>query len=91
MSTTTEVFSTRVLPLNDASIENLLVQHFARVDGMVSVQVHDGVVFLHGILRSYYLKQLAQEVAMGADGVHQVVNGIEVGSPARLKSGRQML
>jgi osmotically-inducible protein OsmY len=38
----------------------------------------DGVVFLDGCLPSYYLKQVAQEIAGGVEGARHVVNRIEV-------------
>jgi len=38
----------------------------------------DGVITLHGRLPSYYLKQVAQEIAAGVEGVRQVINQIEV-------------
>ena len=41
----------------------------------------DGVLYLHGCLNSHYLKQVAQELAAGVDGVRQVVNRIEVLKP----------
>ena len=39
---------------------------------------NDGVAYLHGCLPSYYLKQLAQEIAAGVEGVRLVINKIEV-------------
>ena len=41
------------------------------------------MAYLHGCLPSYYLKQLAQEIAAGVEGVRLVVNKIEVTAPAR--------
>jgi hypothetical protein len=37
-----------------------------------------GAVHLHGRLPSHYLKQVAQEIAFGLEGVSRVVNRIEV-------------
>ena len=37
-----------------------------------------GRLFLRGQVPSFYLKQLAQEAVVGLEGVHQVVNEIEV-------------
>jgi len=42
----------------------------------------DGVVYLHGCLPSYYLKQVAQEITAGVEGVRHVINRIEVLAPA---------
>src|SRR5262245_6969759 len=44
----------------------------------VSCLSSEGVLFLHGNLPSYYLKQVAQEIASGVEGVHHVVNQIKV-------------
>jgi carbon storage regulator len=41
----------------------------------------DSVVYLHGCLQSYYLKQIAQEIASSEAGVRQVVNRIVVTKP----------
>lgn len=49
----------------------------------VSCDAHEGVVYLYGRLPSYYLKQIAQAVAAGVEGVRRVVNRIEVCAPAR--------
>jgi carbon storage regulator CsrA len=49
----------------------------------------DGVIYLHGRLPSYYLKQIAQELAGGAVGVRTVVNQIEVSAPSgQARAGR---
>jgi osmotically-inducible protein OsmY len=54
----------------------------------VSCVAADGVVSLHGRLPSYYLKQVAQEIATAVDGTRQVVNRIEV--LATTGRGRQL-
>jgi hypothetical protein len=51
----------------------------------------DGVVHLGGRLPSYYLKQIAQEVASGVEGVGHVVNRIQVLAPARLDGPSNIL
>jgi osmotically-inducible protein OsmY len=48
----------------------------------ISCTVGDGVIHLHGSLPSYYLKQVAQELASSVEGVRQVINRIEVFAPA---------
>jgi osmotically-inducible protein OsmY len=48
----------------------------------ISCIASNGVAYLHGRLHSYYLKQLAQEIAAGVEGVRLVVNKIEVVAPA---------
>jgi osmotically-inducible protein OsmY len=42
----------------------------------------DDAVYLYGCLPSFYLKQVAQEIAAGVEGVHRVINRIEVLGPA---------
>jgi osmotically-inducible protein OsmY len=54
----------------------------------VSCSASDGVAYLHGCLPSHYLKQLAQEIAGGVQGVRVVVNRIEVLRPARTSRAR---
>jgi hypothetical protein len=49
----------------------------------VSCLARDGVVYLHGRLPSYYLKQVAQEIAAGVEGAPRVINRIEVRTPVR--------
>ncbi len=43
----------------------------------------DDVVYLHGRLPSYFLKQVAQEIAAGVEGVRLVINRIDVRRQAR--------
>jgi osmotically-inducible protein OsmY len=43
----------------------------------------EGVLYLHGSLPSYYLKQVAQEVASTSKGVSRVINRIIVSTPVR--------
>jgi osmotically-inducible protein OsmY len=52
----------------------------------VSCIARDGVAYLHGCLPSYYLKQLAQEIAAAVNGVSLVVNKINVNAPVRTKN-----
>ena len=47
----------------------------------VSCEFHEGGLRLRGRLPSYYQKQLAQEAVVRLEGVHQVVNEIEVARP----------
>ena len=44
----------------------------------VSCSTSDGEVCLMGFLPSYYLEQVAQEIALGVEGVRHVVNRIKV-------------
>jgi osmotically-inducible protein OsmY len=56
----------------------------------VSCIARDGVAHLHGCVPSYYLKQIAQEIAAAVEGVRLVVNKIEVKAPARANRGDQV-
>jgi len=44
----------------------------------ISCSTSNGEVCLMGMLPSYYLKQVAQEIALGVEGVRHVVNRIKV-------------
>jgi osmotically-inducible protein OsmY len=58
----------------------------------VSCVADDGVVSLHGCLPSYYLKQVAQEIAAGVEGARQVINRIEVlATTGRPRRGQETL
>jgi osmotically-inducible protein OsmY len=41
----------------------------------------DDAVYLYGCLPSFYLKQVAQEIAASVEGIQRVVNRIEVHAP----------
>lgn len=47
----------------------------------VVCMAYEDVVYLHGRLPSYFLKQLAQEIAAGVEGVRRVINRIDVLRP----------
>jgi osmotically-inducible protein OsmY len=57
----------------------------------VSCTASDEIIYLHGCLPSYYLKQLAQELAAGVEGVQCVINRIEVLRPPTRKRPDQEL
>lgn len=44
----------------------------------ISCELHDGALVLRGRLASYYLKQLAQAIVLGVEGVKRIENRIEV-------------
>jgi BON domain len=54
----------------------------------VGCEVHDGVAFLDGRLRSHYLKQIAQATALKVDGIRRVENRIDV-VPAAVADDRR--
>lgn len=41
-------------------------------------KICSGHLILHGEVRSYYLKQLAQEILRSLNGIHPIVNELEV-------------
>lgn len=47
----------------------------------VACLARDDEVYLHGRLPSYFLKQLAQEITAGVEGVRRVINRIDVLRP----------
>ena len=49
---------------------------------------HEGAVTLRGRVPTYYLKQLAQEVVADVEGVHAVINRIEVLTPLSREGSR---
>ena len=51
-------------------------------------QRESGVLHLRGAVRSYYLKQLAQELVVDLEGVRVVNNQINVARPARCGTAR---
>jgi osmotically-inducible protein OsmY len=44
----------------------------------IGCDYHEGVLTLRGWLPTYYLKQIAQEVGAGVEGVRAIANEIEV-------------
>ena len=69
----------------DKSIHDLLRRRFderTELGRTVGLSVEDGCVELSGAVSSYYLKQLAQSIAMSIGGVRRVVNDLEVSYPS---------
>ncbi len=50
--------------------------HIARRD--LHLKTDRGRVTLHGVVETYYQKQMAQEAVRHIDGVHEVTNEVEV-------------
>lgn len=67
--------------LSPEEVDRIVVRVIGRLAGQLRglriVVRHDGVV-LHGCVRSYYAKQLAQEAVMNATDVPVAENAIEV-------------
>jgi osmotically-inducible protein OsmY len=47
----------------------------------VACEFHEGMLCLHGRVTSYYMKQIAQTVVFGMDGVEEINNQLEVVTP----------
>lgn len=47
----------------------------------IACVARDDEVYLHGRLPSYYLKQVAQEIVAGVEGVRRLINKIDVSRP----------
>jgi osmotically-inducible protein OsmY len=72
-----------VLTDEDAAIarcvhDSLAKSRYMPLRVLVHCQCRNGVVTLKGNLPSFFLKQLAQRIAMGVYGVEQVMNDIWV-------------
>jgi len=91
-STDRKTSSSAHLPAIDCNAKEQLGQSGYLALRDVTCVASDGVVTLHGRLPSYYLKQVAQEITLGVEGVRHVVNRIEVLAPAgRAPLARQTL
>jgi osmotically-inducible protein OsmY len=69
------------LPAIDRTAEEQLRRSSYLALHDISCLASDGVITLRGYLPSYYLKQVAQEIVSGVEGVRHVVNRIEVLAP----------
>ena len=47
----------------------------------VACEFHEGMLSLRGRVSSYYLKQIAQTVVLGMEGVEEIHNQLEVVTP----------
>lgn len=72
--------STRLPEIDRMAEERLRASSYLALRDISCLASHD-VLYLYGRLRSHYLKQVAQELASGVEGVRQVVNRIEVVAP----------
>jgi len=63
--------------LHDAVIAALRSSGY-RLLWNLECEVREDLVTLTGVLPSFYLKQVAQTIAMGVDQVREVRNGVEV-------------
>jgi osmotically-inducible protein OsmY len=85
--------ATRTDPSNGNALQSQLVQAAAqsrlRNSGyyelyLVSLEFHAGVLSLQGRVSSYYLKQVAQTLILGLDGVVELNNRLEVAATGML-------
>lgn len=56
----------------------------------VSCQYDDGTLILKGRVSTYYLKQVAQTLVAGIDGIKRIDNQIEVRTPQGLQPRERM-
>lgn len=69
------------LRLANTARERLVRSGYALLE--IQCECHEARLVLAGRVHSYYLKQVAQTLALGVPGVDQVVNRIEVAGAAR--------
>ena len=79
---------------NRPSVIHRMAEERLRRSGYLALRhvaciARDDVVYLDGRLPSYFLKQVAQEIAARVEGVRRVINRIDVLRPAR--SGTERL
>ena len=67
--------STRLPEIDRKAEERLRASSYLALRDISCLASHD-VLYLYGRLRSHYLKQVAQELASGVEGVRHVVNRI---------------
>ena len=70
---------------NDSSSNEIVMvaaQRLRSCNGLglkrLQCEICSGHLVLHGEVRSYYLKQLAQEILRSLNGIHRIVNELEV-------------
>jgi osmotically-inducible protein OsmY len=55
------------------------ISHSPHLTGLaVQIETHAGRVILHGVVSSYYQKQVAQEAIRRVEGVDEIDNRLEV-------------
>jgi osmotically-inducible protein OsmY len=71
----------------DLALENRVTAALERNPYLLGRHLHfeaqQGRITLHGVVRSYYQKQMAQELVRAIEGVQQVENRLEVDSSRR--------
>ena len=68
-------------PIHPEAEQRLRRSNYLALQDVRCFTIEDAV-YLYGCLPSFYLKQVAQEIAAGVEGVHRVINRIEVHGPA---------
>jgi hypothetical protein len=66
--------------LCDAALQRLQSSSYAALRRL-RCEVNEAVVVVHGVLPSYYLKQIAQTLIQRLDGIKSVTNLVEVQAP----------
>lgn len=79
------VITNRVHGVDSVDIEEAVrirLQHNPyRAIRRVTCHLSNGILYLRGTVATFHHKQLAQAAVMGIDGIHLVVNEVEVQSP----------
>ena len=74
--------ATRSSTIDRMAEERLRSSSYLALRGIACIARND-VVYLHGRVPSYFLKQVAQEIAARVEGVCRVINRIDVLRPGR--------
>lgn len=62
----------------EAMVHQAIERHPHLVGRQVQLETSEGCVTLRGVVRSYYQKQMAQEILRGIHGVARIDNQLEV-------------
>jgi osmotically-inducible protein OsmY len=85
------VMITRLPEIERKAEERLRASRYLALRDISCLASHD-VLYLYGRLRSHYLKQVAQELASGVEGVRHIVNRIDVVAPtSQVRSARETM
>jgi osmotically-inducible protein OsmY len=68
-------------PIDSQAAQRLRGSSYLALQDVRCIAAEDAI-YLYGSLPSFYLKQVAQEIATRVEGVRRVINRIEVRGPA---------
>jgi len=66
--------------LAELARERLRAQSYREL-WLIVCECHEGLLTLHGVVNSYYMKQVAQAAVLGLDGVEEIANRVDVQYP----------